>query len=1725
MNYQTIKTSSLALGIDQEATENKIGDGFVEDLLNADPKPTGQVDKRPGYQGYAGNLPVRVTEIRQTTSPNMLCFILPTGTDLSGVTSSPIIVEGRQSVSTNGDFPSNVESTSQYYSGFEVDTRRTFATGTNTDTFLQTDHDLSGPIIWGGLATSDSTFNNSNTQFLLDLFKINQSTEDILYTYTNSTGSSFEGFVFLKDKPTTSGTIYNSPMTLLPTGTTNTSILAGIHGLNNNNIIVRVFRDNTTLAVPEARYEEIIPNNITISNIGTVTVQVVNSTGSQFGVIFSLTSVATTNFQTGATSGTSAIVNIDITGESAFLFVGCYQQSGTDLLAVIPDSIITDTTTNLCTITFTTSIPSNFTIFWEFADIIANRLCVTPNNAAATITDIAPQLTIWGLDHSEIYGDMRLAPAGWVNHIDSYNSTGEHRLIAGIGGGIYTVQEQGEGTNATAHLMPTLYPNIQNILNQDITISPAFIDSTDSSSRTRGYVKGDNGASNTFTVDSVSYDSGNGWTKYILTIPNMVVSGSLSTIISTTTGLEDYLTTSQCGWARFDGEFKIKQVTNLGTGLAIWVENSDVTTSDFNEIDVGGFAGVFSDRLTFTGSVVPRFLPDDILLSGLFTELNNYEVINSKLNAGTPTISFRNVITEQILPNTLKVTGRRISDMIPLRTITTSAGSVLNLVRGDMLSYSEINRLLRIKAINALADTTITISVIIGNNEEVSVTGISTTNLYIGKKIVILGASSYSGTQTVSSIISGTEFYITSTISPVADSGTLLGKIIQVDENLTYQDTETSMFNFTVVSRFIPAEFPTDSFTLTPKTRFQYFQANDYINQPIIRSTMVQDNMYFADGADEIMKFDGTNIYRAGLFRWQPNLFVSTDTTVAGKIAINNPSELTTAVPAANIFTIGPAAAITFKVGDLIYFGGDGEYYTVIAITQDSVSAPTKTYIAVDRNITGTGSGAPITRISTFKYYFRLNAIDANNNLLASAVTGSDDFVVRLATSSGVRIKLIGMPVWDIYDYDRLEVQIYRTKANSVSPFYKITTLPMSFNRNDGYITYIDSASDAALFDLDEINTALKGAELGTAWTEPIRAKYVTSADNRLVLGNLVGYPELDIQVVQNNTVLTQSDFTNTSNGQWLFRRSNTDTGSLGNMISRALYQCVDTGSSIPVTGATVISTSLFTLSVANSAVAGDWVYLYHEFPNVINQNLRFSGWWQIVSRTAGTITINNANVDISAFAAGTDVNIAAFSSGGSGAVPVIIGQDYNYNMVNGNRTSAEAYQYLAVKRMAEAINASMRKVDITISGYETFTPWLIAAAGNEIGNGRMIVRQPRADTLNLEFKVPDLNGRMDLYVNGVKRAASAEAGALSRLYPSRIIISYPNFPEIFDAPEAQVDADSDSAIDVNSADGQEITALIPFFGDSAFGAALKSGVVVVFKTNSIYLVDISAKAQGLPAVQKIESMGKGCTVPFSVSVTKAGIMFANETGLYKLTRDMQVVFVGRKYGRLWTEHLNKAVMEFATGTHDTATNSYKLSYPVDNDSENSLVAVYNHTTEEVSGGYGSWTKYDNHPATGWANLLADAYFASTTGRVFSTRKLGEDSDYRDDSESIGMEIRPAAMDFGDSGKRKFVKYVTSHYRGLANTHGTQLQVATELNSSFQDTDLFNVNKTPSNTGLDDIGERKVVTIQSSLPTKKGVYFQLKYLNDVIDEPVSLSGIDYTVSGLSEKGVTQAAKT
>lgn len=1728
LQYTSIADSDFSLGIDARSAENQIAPGFVRDLLNADIVER-RIRKRAGYQGFAGNEPVRVASLEYDAAEQMACFILPSGTSLENIgislettPASPIVVYGRSSLFESGDGPFTDTDSVHYYNYFTIPIRHELSPGNSPLTILEAEHGLPTTNLFVEVVESLSNNNRSYSKFKPDSIRIDESTFDVSIDYT--VASTVNSFVYFAQKEPETGSTFVDTYTR-GTGVQTITIPAtgiGGHSLSNFNIVSKVYLDTGS------EQQEVEIDEFLLDSSGEVTITVTNDTGSSQDYTVILSSAPIANSATGTVNAgaTGTIVLSNVT--SPWAFYSIYLADGTDLYRVEADTIEYDDTTKELTYTFTNEGPvaTSYVIYYEFGSLRANKLCVEDVSVTTDGLDERPQITIWGLSHDEIYLTPKADREGWVNHVDSYRRSGEQRLISGLGGNLFSAQTYEEA--ATQYAYAQLYPRLHSRTSAAGNYGPLFWDTGETPARTHGYITGDDSGTHWATVTAVEFDTGNGWTKYTLSLPNKAILDStgtptaISNVISTTSGLEDWLTIERMSYARHEGTFRIRQVQDGTNEILIWVEN-DSNSADYDDDGVGGQAGVFTDRLPWAASY---YIPGDILNStSLGIQVNT--VVSSTLTQSV--VDGWSDITE--IPSGVTFNGTRTSSVIPLRgSYPLALDNTDNLVRGDMLSYTGIDRLVRVQSLNADSDSwplTITSDGETATAVVSSGSPMLTNFLTAGNKVLLLNAGVYTGVQTITEVISTDSFSFSTTESD-SESGTLLNNTMEVDEELTWADSSGDTNVFTVDRRWIPVEAPDDEFDLTPTTYVRHFDFDEYTAQSFIRSTMVVDNLYLTNGNDEVFKFDGGNIYRAGLPSWQPGLFASPDYTATAKIATDLRSVPYSVAVGDDVkgrltLTNGAADQNIIPVGSTIRLNGSSQSYTVQAYTQDDPVTPTTFYAIVDRALDAdVDTPGSMSESGIFRYYFRLNAVDPNNNIIASATTGYQDHVVELFADAAINLKLIGLPAWDIYDYDRLEVQIYRTKMNTQAPFYLVTTLAMNFDNTEGYLQFTDAFADDDLTELDVVNTALKGAELGTGWSDPLRSKYITSIGNRQVLANIRDYPQLDISLVGDATV----DSTVFNTDRLLFRRDNTDTGTVVDMNNRVEYEWRNTYSA--ATSNFVIGTDTFTFdtNIAVSTIVGSWIYL--SFDTTFGGgpvDLTYSGWWQVAASVNGLISTITVNLKGAAPAATYPNRICVGSN--SLAVPVYIGSaDENMGMVNG--VSFDIFN--ATRKLGMAINASMRMVDTSLGQYAEFTPWLMARSGNDTPpGGRIIIRQPRTDATTFEM-VPTFSG-YEMFVNSVRRSTGDQISAATRVYPSRLLVSYPNYAEIFDNPTVILDTDSDSAIDINPADGQEITGVIPFFGEAAFTAAQQAAILVVFKTNSIYLVDINQKVVGQNAVQRIETEGLGCTAPYSIAVTKSGIMFANESGIYCLRRSQAIEYIGRYMERNWTERTDLDALSIVHGHHYGIGRSYKISVPlIENIDPNtgyvepSEAFVYNHTGE-AEGRQGAWGRYDNHPAIGWANLSSDAFYASTRGRVFSVRNTGTVSDYRDDNEAVSMSLETRPFNFGDTGRRKVVDKIFVDYRVGAENTGTSLLFSPDLEVEYQETTPFTVPKPSDSSNLSDAIARDIVTIGHNIGRRRCIYISIQITNETLDENVEISGMTFNVAGLSERGILSAAQT
>jgi len=1716
-------------GIDARSPENQIPPGYVRDALNAD-VVQGIARGRPGYAGYAGNFPVRVVSVEYDDPNNQICFTLDSAIelatiDLLTVRSSPMVVYGRLSANI-GAGPFTTTDSVKYYPGFFQQIRQTFQTGTNTLTVPGTTHGLGTINLFVGVAESLSASNLSNRYVLWDNINVDETSFDIDIDYTNGTGSPISVFTYYADKDAVTGSTYVSGNTSVPgTGTPTTltggPITAATHQLSNFNIIAQVYRDNGT------NRDLVDPESLTIDTVtGSVTVIVTNSTGVAADYFVILSAAPSANFKTGSLSGSTYTITIP-NAERAFIFPGVYVSNGTDLEMVIPDEIEYDSASNTISVTFQNPGANSFTIYWEYATIRSTEICVTDTTLTASGTDTRPQLTIWGLDHTEIYGDAPTGREGWATHIDTYRIAGESRVVGALGGNLYSVREYSE--SGTSYLFGSALPSLFQRLASTTVIAPALWETGQTPGRSRGYITGTGLGDNWATCTAVAFDPlvGGGSTRYTLTVPALSLRNSAGTAltvndanVNTIISVGDQITAEDMSYSRHNGSFNIIQVGASGTTINIWVSNESITTSDWDDAGVTGSVGLFTDKLTLQSD--SPFLPGDTILSDALSASQELEVLSS--SDSTPTdILVSGVVDVITIQAGVQLVGRRTGQVMPLRNVADAATAV-NFVRGDIAFYSEeATRPLRIEYVNPLSD--ITGGSISGDGDMATVTlgSGNTDHLSSGMRVLLRRAGVYTGEVLIEDVPSQTTFTFVSTeTDTVSGTAVVVGHTVHLGEPIEWEDTTSDTNTLQVDRRLIPVEAPDDSYTLTPSTHIRYFDANTFGDQPFLRSCMVSDTLFLENGDDEAMKFDGSSLFRAGLFKWQPGVFIQTDTAPTARIVTSLRSVAYTARDATRgRLTVAAEEDLdVLPIGTKVRLTGSTELYTIISTTATSTPAY---FIFLDRSLdTGVAATGTLSESAVFKYYYRLNAVDQNQNVIASAVAQSEDYSVELTQDAAIHHKLVGFPAWDNYDYDAIYVQVYRTKANTSAPFYRVFQQRLPFNGADGYVEFSDSFRDSNLLDLDPINTALKGTELGVGWQEPLRAECITSAAGTAILGNVRDYPQLDMQLFGDSTVTA----TQLSGSIFEFRRDVNDTTGTTDMLNRARYEfrTDSTAFSIvisePATPGTYFEVNT---GLPHGLVDGNWVYIYYSAlstPSTANRPITYSGWWQVDVQSVTVFRVNYTG-------AGGSGGIVPFHPerlvrAAAGAdIPILLGNDGNSSAASAN-TTLQLFQ--AGRRLALAINASMRNVDTTLTGYTTFVPWVIAIGGNDTGvSGRVLIRQPRVDEEALGMRLVALGTNFRVFVNDVERASGTTVSSQTALFPSRILIGYENFPEIFDNPTAILDTDSDSAVDINPADGQEVTVIVPFFGEAAFGAAQQSSVIVVFKENSIYLVDVNEKRAGRNPVQRIETEGIGCTAPNSVSVTKNGIMFANESGIYALRRNLVVEYVGKLMERNW-DRVDRTQLELAQGHHYTVGRKYKLSVPLLSETRTSEVFVYDHTNE-VEKGVGAWTRYDNHPTTGWCNLNQDAFFCTSTGRMMVIRRMGDEVDYQDDHAAYTFRLQLRANDFGQSGSRKIYDSIYIGYRTAVPSNA---QVGTAVDTEQEYVNVTGARIVVPGTNLDGASDavgRDVLTVRHNTSRRKGVSMSVQVETSTRLETVEIASVEFRVASVGSKGILEAIQT
>ena len=346
------------------------------------------------------------------------------------------------------------------------------------------------------------------------------------------------------------------------------------------------------------------------------------------------------------------------------------------------------------------------------------------------------------------------------------------------------------------------------------------------------------------------------------------------------------------------------------------------------------------------------------------------------------------------------------------------------------------------------------------------------------------------------------------------------------------------------------------------------------------------------------------------------------------------------------------------------------------------------------------------------------------------------------------------------------------------------------------------------------------------------------------------------------------------------------------------------------------------------------------------------------------------------------------------------------------------------------------------------------------------------------------------------------------RVFPSRVILSAENYPEVFDNPFVENTTDlsiaqgSYSAIDVNADDGQEITGIQTFLSESIFSAANLDSIILVFKTTSVYALDIKTKS-----VSKIETSGVGCNIPNSIESTSSGITFANDDGIYIITRNLDMQYLGRPMEGIWRSEVDFSKVGEISSFNNTKRREFYISVPTISGGHYTLSYDYalNGVGQQVQPH--GWTIFDGFIPSVWAKTNSNFYYGSYRGLVLEDRDTGTSKDYRDDEVGISAVLEYAPTSFGDSGTRANLAMVISHFDYSTPITGCDVSVSTDTSKEFVHCGTINIA---------DNGNRtrsiKVRPVQS-----KALYFQVRWEHATIDEAFKLTGITYKASAADDE--------
>ena len=244
-----------------------------------------------------------------------------------------------------------------------------------------------------------------------------------------------------------------------------------------------------------------------------------------------------------------------------------------------------------------------------------------------------------------------------------------------------------------------------------------------------------------------------------------------------------------------------------------------------------------------------------------------------------------------------------------------------------------------------------------------------------------------------------------------------------------------------------------------------------------------------------------------------------------------------------------------------------------------------------------------------------------------------------------------------------------------------------------------------------------------------------------------------------------------------------------------------------------------------SSSLDGKWIQISSHFMDADGTNLkttaartrkestgRVIGWWKVPTggHSGTTITLDYTHGlvvgDNYTFGGSNNPIYITFDTSSSNipvlAVPYAITatNDIIEDVVYDDTTTAF--------ELTNAINRGVRDLKMAFNRVmvEETVPWAFARSGATEGNGRILFESALPGKTLTTTVTEAGSTDLEIFVDNIKRVSGTAVAGPATVLPSRLLISAPNYPEMFDNPFGVSAVDSDSLLDINANDGQEIT-------------------------------------------------------------------------------------------------------------------------------------------------------------------------------------------------------------------------------------------------------------------------------------------------------------------------------